>query len=129
MSSCPVSVTRHYDQKRALLTKMGTVLETELQPTTNEKQSKSPDSEIEVLVNDAGIAETAATNNLENRFEENLQKLEQLCGTVEGLARSEKLGLAGGEKHLRAVKRAIDEVSNKDSKLSLPNKRSRESLL
>ena len=80
-------------------------------------------------MNDAVIAETAATNNLENRFEENLQKLEQLCGTVEGLARSEKLGLAGAEKHLRAVKRAIDEVSNKDSKLSLPNKRSRESLL
>ena len=129
MSSCPVSVPQLYVLEKALLTKMGTVLKTDLHPTTKEKQSKTLNSETEGVVNDAVIAKAAGTDDLENTFEENLQKLKQLCGTVEGLARSEKLGLAGGEKHLRAAKRAIDEVSNKDSKLSLPNNRSRESIL
>ena len=129
MSSCPVSDPNLYVLERALLTKIGTVLETELRPTTNEKQGKTPNAETEAVADDPVIAEASGTDGLENKSEANLQKFEQLCRTVEDLARSENLRLVGGEKNLRAVKRAIDEVSNKDSELSLPNKRSRESLL
>ena len=39
------------------------------------------------------------------------------------------MSLASGEKHLRAIKRAIAEANDKDSKTSLPNKRSREAIL
>ena len=74
MSNCPVPFPHLYVPARALLIKMDTVLETELQPTTNENQDKTPNSETERMPDDGVISEVSDADALENAFKLNLQK-------------------------------------------------------
>ena len=59
------------------------------------------------------------------RARDGVDRLGRLCGAAEGAAASEKLELPVAERHLRAVRRALDEMQAADSAASAPPRRAR----
>ena len=58
-----------------------------------------------------------------------LDRLRRLCGTVEAATAAEKLDLPAAERHLRAVRRALETMQAADASASSPPRRARTALV
>ena len=74
-------------------------------------------------------ARAATRSDAQRKAQEHLERIEQLCGTVEQLAGSNAIQLPTAERQLRATRQALDELRASESTLPLPSRRGRGALL
>ena len=74
-------------------------------------------------------ARAATRSDAQRQAQEHLERIEQLCGTVEQLAGSNAIQLPTAERQLRATRQALDELRASESALPLPSRRARGVLL
>lgn len=74
-------------------------------------------------------AEAAQRSDAERQAQENLERIERLCATVEDVAASAKSQLPAAERQLRAARRALEELRESDAAAPLPSRRARAALV
>ena len=74
-------------------------------------------------------ASAALRSDAQRQAQENLERYEQLCGTVEELAGSTAIQLPTAERQLRATRQALEELRTSESALPLPSRRARAALV
>ena len=74
-------------------------------------------------------AEAAQRSDAERQAQENLERFERLCATVEDLAASATSKLPAAERELRAARRALEELRESDAAAPLPSRRARAALV
>ena len=74
-------------------------------------------------------ARAATRTDAQRKAQENIERVERLCDTVEQLAGSEEIQLPTAERQLRATRQALDELRASDSALPLPSRRARAALV
>ena len=74
-------------------------------------------------------ARAASRTDAQRQAQKHLERIEQLCGTVEQLAASDAIQLPTAERQLRATRQALDELRASDAALPLPSRRAHAALV
>ena len=74
-------------------------------------------------------ARAATRSDAQRQAQENLERIDRLCGTVEQLAASDAIQLPTAERQLRATRQALDELRASDAALRLPSRRAHAALV
>ena len=74
-------------------------------------------------------ARAATRSDAQRQAQENLERIDRLCGTVEQLAASDAIQLPTAERQLRATRQALDELRASDAALPLPSRRAHAALV
>ena len=74
-------------------------------------------------------SDAAGQSDRKDPVQDQFSRFDQLCDTVDKISSSDKLRLPAAERHLRSIRRALDEVQDQGGRVSSRVRRSREKAL